>query len=252
VKKFRRRLRTLIGALGRTREYDVLIGHIVRHVTASSVPQKTALGLLIGRYSLLRTRSHGELTLALRAFDEKNTLASFRRAVMPELKKHAGKPVTLGMLMRRVVPDLYLAFMVASTPVVNHPRRAAALHRLRIQGKPLRYAMELSQKCFGPVYERCYRDMKGVIELLGDIHDIDVTASTLSSYLEEIRIFNTPSFPSSSISIQTGFLIKAIGSLKAKRAGQFAELGGKLTAWRSGGFYGKLVRALGYKKRPSR
>jgi hypothetical protein len=100
------------------------------------------------------------------------------------------------------------------------------------------------------MYGRCYGEMKSVIELLGDIHDIDVTVHTLSSYLEEIRIFNTPGYPSSSIAIQTGFLAKAIATLKARRTGLFILLCNRLLHWRSEGFYGKLARAL--RRRPRR
>jgi CHAD domain-containing protein len=226
------------------REYDVLIAHILGVVKASSIVQKTALSLLISRYSLQRQRSLEELVCTLLSIEQDGVLLDFRESVAAHCAKKDGPEAAIGPLMLHAVPDYLADFISASRQVVNHPRRAAALHVFRIKGKPLRYLMEVSQNCFGSVFPKSYKRVKAVIELLGDIHDIDVALATLSAYLAEIRMANAPAFPQSSIRIQTGFLRTAIASLRQKRSGYFITLSSTVETWRREDFDKKLIAAM--------
>jgi CHAD domain-containing protein len=252
VKKFRRVLRALISALGAVREYDVLVGHIRSAVQPTTVLQRTALSLLVSRYSLLRFQAHRKLLPALQSFGDANGVPAFRTGLRKIFNSKADAEVSFASLLRQTVPEKFAAFFSASGMVANHPRRRDALHRLRIKGKPLRYVMELSEPCFSPAYRQCYKEIKSMIELLGDIHDNDVTLATLQSYLQEIRYVNAPECTVDSIRIQTGFLRNAITSLRAKRAAQFGAMSSAFEGWGKKRFDRLLVAAMNAGKVPAR
>ena len=47
------------------------------------------------------------------------------------------------------LPMMYDDFMSNKDRVINHPRMKTELHKMRIAGKPLRYAMEYAETTFG-------------------------------------------------------------------------------------------------------
>jgi CHAD domain-containing protein len=244
IKKFRRALSALIQALGRVREYDVLLGHITATVKPSSDIGRTALGFLVSRYSLQRAGAHKKLVALLREFDDSKTLAGFRANIGRIFSGKAEVTASFLARLQHIVPAFFGVFLSSSIDVVNHPRRSEALHRLRISGKPLRYVMELSTPCFGPAYKQQYQDIKGAIELLGDIHDLDVTLGTLNMYLKEVRLFNVAAKTSSELPVRPGFLLATIKTLRQKRSELFVNLSSTMELWRIDRFSEKLIAAM--------
>jgi CHAD domain-containing protein len=232
IKKFKRTMRALTGLLGAVREYDVLIEQIRKNVRPTTVSQREALGLLTSRYLLLRNQAHDALAAALKKIDLPAALAGFRQQMPLIFKEKALGAVTFASFLRRVVPQYGADFISSSRMVAWHPRRFEALHRLRIDGKPLRYIMELSSVCFGDIYKRYYLQIKDAIALLGDIHDLDVTIATLCTYLREVRLFNTIAKASGEKPMRPGFLLTTIASLREKRNADFIALSTTLDQWR--------------------
>jgi len=71
----------------------------------------------------------------------------------------------------RVRVDELFGFM----PRALNPAEVEALHDLRIAAKRLRYILELSDHLFGPYAATAARRTKDLQDLLGEIHDCDVT-----------------------------------------------------------------------------
>src|SRR5512138_3320522 len=89
-----------------------------------------------------------------------------------------------------ILPLIYDNFMSYKERVVNHPRLKYELHRMRITGKPLRYAMEYAESAFGDEFKKCMNEVKDIIDLMGEIHDADVIIPELHTHLKEIRHYN--------------------------------------------------------------
>src|SRR5438876_4318869 len=89
-----------------------------------------------------------------------------------------------------IVPLMYDRFMSHAESVVNHPRLTGELHRMRIEGKPLRYLLELFENRLGEPMKRCFTEIKDMVELMGKVHDCDIMILMLQNHLRELRFFN--------------------------------------------------------------
>lgn len=71
-------------------------------------------------------------------------------------------------------------------PAVLHPGRVRELHDMRIACKRLRYLLEIFQVAFPVDVEPFIDEVKGLQDLLGDIHDRDVQIPMLHDHLERL------------------------------------------------------------------
>jgi hypothetical protein len=71
-------------------------------------------------------------------------------------------------------------------PYVTQPGRVRELHDMRIAFKRLRYLLEIFQVAFTEDLEPFIEEVKGMQDLLGDIHDRDVQVPMLNDHLEQM------------------------------------------------------------------
>jgi CHAD domain-containing protein len=63
------------------------------------------------------------------------------------------------------------------------------LHRVRIIGKRLRYAMEIFADCFAPAFrEEIYPNVEAMQEILGDANDSHVASQRLTTLRESLKM----------------------------------------------------------------
>ena len=142
-----------------------------------------------------------------------------------------------------IIPLIYDDFMSYKDRVVNHPRLKHELHRMRITGKPLRYAMEYAVPAFGEDFKKCLTEVKNIIELLGEIHDADVLIPELHTHLKEIRRYNK-TLTNREERLTTNGILKLIRETKEKRKTMFAELCGIIIKWLNEGFRTRLISSM--------
>ena len=122
-----------------------------------------------------------------------------------------------------ILPLIFDDFMSYKDRVVNHPRLKGELHRMRITGKPLRYAMEYAVPAFGEDFKKSLAEVKNIIELMGEIHDADVLIPELHTHLKEIRRYNS-TLANREERLTTNGILKLIRETKEKRKTMFEEL----------------------------
>lgn len=127
--------------------------------------------------------------------------------------------------------------------VVQHPRLKNELHQMRIDGKPLRYAMEIFEPAFGVEYKACFEEVKRVLEVMGEVHDCDVAVPALLSHLREMRLFNG-AMPHRRDAIATKAVRALIKKKRQERDLLFAEMCGILERWTKEDFKGKLIQSM--------
>ena len=88
------------------------------------------------------------------------------------------------------LPSMYDRFMSHKVRVLNHPRLKDQLHRMRLTGKPLRYAMEIFETTFNKGYGKSFEQVKDLIESMGRVHDRDIMISQLVDFMQEIQLYN--------------------------------------------------------------
>jgi hypothetical protein len=62
-----------------------------------------------------------------------------------------------------------------------------AQHDMRIAAKRLRYALELTERCFGRPGETARRRARDLQDILGEMHDCDVMLPRVRSHLEQLQ-----------------------------------------------------------------
>jgi hypothetical protein len=72
-------------------------------------------------------------------------------------------------------------------PKALDPPEETAQHDMRIAAKRLRYVLEVTGFCFGPVAERARRRSRDLQDILGDLHDCDVMLPRVEAHLRELR-----------------------------------------------------------------
>ncbi len=88
----------------------------------------------------------------------------------------------LERIVRTRIGELH-AFM----PKAADPARVTHLHDMRIAAKRLRYCLEIATESFGPYAGTAVKRIKELQDLLGEIHDCDVTLPRVLALAERAR-----------------------------------------------------------------
>lgn len=145
--------------------------------------------------------------------------------------------------IRLVLPVIFDDFIALKDIVTSYPLRRNMLHEMRKAGKPLRYAMELGEYCFGEEFSKLLDEVKKVVELLGEIHDADVIIPDVNRYMKEIRLFNS-SVTHSGQKLSTKTLLDYTAVMRVQRKEMYGELCSKLDMWEKTNFRAKLIKAM--------
>lgn len=141
-----------------------------------------------------------------------------------------------------VLPLMYDDFISLAGSVLSSPNPKNLIHRMRINGKPLRYAMEIAEDGFGKEFKNCFNEVKKMLELMGSIHDCDVNISELEIFLKEIRTDNNKDNVEEKIS--TTEIEGFINMLKGKRKELFGNFSDEINKWRKENFKERLIKSM--------
>jgi CHAD domain-containing protein len=171
----RDRLRHIRRAAGAARDWDVFLASLEER--AQSAPPAEASGLTILSAYALGQRLAAQP--ALRAVVEGGSLAELAREARGE--GHGSFSALARPMIRRRLARLAQA---ASGDLGD----AEVLHRVRIAGKRLRYAMEVCASCYGPAFrEELYPQVEEMQEVLGRANDSQVAIRHLTELREAAR-----------------------------------------------------------------
>jgi len=154
------------------------------------------------------------------------------------------KKLSLKENIQNILPMMFDELMSYKNNVVTKPLAKNTLHRMRITGKPLRYAMEAGETAFSKEFSACLEEVKNTVELMGEIHDFDVMIPELISQLREIRMFNQ-TITEYRTKISTKSLREIIAEQKQKRSEMYTRLCNKLNEWEADNFRITLLNVMG-------
>jgi CHAD domain-containing protein len=178
-------LRGLRRAAGEARDWDVFVAGLVSWEGRRGGREKPGLDYLIGYGSAMRTaaQAHLEQAAADYPFSFDRFLAETVAAVH---RPPAGGPRTLADLARPLLAGLLRELEEAASGDLND---YVHLHRVRIVGKRLRYAMEVFADCFAaPFREEFYPAVEQMQEILGNANDSHVASLRLAALAARLQV----------------------------------------------------------------
>ena len=187
VKIWQKEVRVITKALGQARDLDIQI-HLLNRCTTETLDDRNKPGYnrLLLRLRQQRALAQDKVNQTLNDLQEKGTLD---RMAVTLTKLTAG---TESFYL--YTPSLYQqAFKAISSNLddflsyegfIHHPQNIAELHAMRIDGKHLRYTLEIFAPIYGHALEPHIRAMKNIQDLLGEIHDNDVWIAWLPEFIE--------------------------------------------------------------------
>jgi len=184
-KEVRAELRNIRQVAGKARDWDVFLIALGEWAATRSATERRGLDFLQG-YALERRASvqPGLVALAEEGFDPKTILAAVGE---PE---DFDAPRRLGQLAELMINDLLAAFDAA---IVDASDDLEHLHRVRILGKRVRYAMEIFADCFVAQFRHeLYPAVEQVQEILGGINDSRTATQRLGNLADELRAGRAP------------------------------------------------------------
>lgn len=186
-RKARRRakqhLRELRRAAGEARDADVFLRDLTEWRQKQVERVQPGLDALVGHTVARRMAAQAHLTRV--AADHPFVMDRVIAKTLSGVRKPRGtKAKTLAELAHPWLEEAF-ARLEASVAAVSDE---ADLHAVRIEGKRLRYAMEVFAPCFGPAFrEELYPQVEQLQEVLGNINDSRVALGRLEELAEFLR-----------------------------------------------------------------
>ena len=181
---WRKEVKGLTGALGEARDTDVQMEYLRSLLSSVREDQRAGVQVLLDTKVGLRQDQQGQVRGWLANLEEQGLLMemaehlsrSVRRleAKKPELRGRAAYAAGLAFVTNRVTALLKLE------GAVPDPLDREGHHRMRIAAKRLRYTLEAFHPLFDDNLDREIETLKGVQDVLGEMHDCDVWLATVN------------------------------------------------------------------------
>jgi CHAD domain-containing protein len=177
-KKGKKELRDLRRAAGEARDWDVFLMALAGRQRKPAALQRPGLDLLTG-YALSRRLAAQDRLLAVA---QDHPFASDRLLAETVAAVHRPHDDTTGRLLIDLArPTLSGLLAELDAAAGRDLHDYTQLHRVRIAGKRLRYAMEVFADCFEPAFkEKLYPAVEEMQEILGNANDSHVAAGRLA------------------------------------------------------------------------
>jgi CHAD domain-containing protein len=175
-RRARRRLRRLRRAAGAARDWDVFLQMVAARVTRARREHKPGLDFMLGFAAGERAAAQDDLREATRRKprDWKSYVAGVLNAVQETAS--SSTPTLAEMAQPHLCRLVHELEEAARKDLSAYEH----LHRVRILGKQLRYAMEIFAGCHGPEFrDRYYPAIEQMQELLGQANDSYVAGQRL-------------------------------------------------------------------------
>lgn len=178
----RKQLKRIRRAAGRARDLDVLAQRKAREARTERDRE------FVATLQKQRRRAQPPIVKMRRRLMRRQRLKRHMGGLIDRVGRQRRRRLAkmrFGDWARRTLTPLTRQFFDASTRDTSD---LAALHRFRIQGKQLRYAMELLASAYpAPFRERLYPSIEQLQDLLGSVNDHAVAARRMQSWLAEAK-----------------------------------------------------------------
>jgi CHAD domain-containing protein len=191
-------IRQLVKLAGKVREADVFIGMVQGQRRAAAGAEGRTIALLLAQQQDDREEQLKPLREFVRSLEEGlfgDRFTEFIRTGYRKKKRSFKKsPLSLKESFRanarHVIPGLVSAMNGQVEKAIRHSGNIEELHVLRLKAKPLKYTMEIFRPALGASVRPFEKEVVGMIELLGNIHDADLFLEKLSKFRRQIELYH--------------------------------------------------------------
>jgi CHAD domain-containing protein len=241
VENVRREIQWLASMIGLVRDLDVLGQLVTARAPRLDPDVRGALGPLAIYIHDRRAAAHDALVAALdsaRCRRLLDRLAAFAESMPPRRAQE-----TLGAVAPSLLRPLLRAVLSAGRGIGEDPK-AEALHRLRVRGKRLRYALETLRGLGGKNVDKMLRRLVALQDLIGD-HQDAFTA------MERLRAYGATADVPPATLLAVGALVEGFGRRARKLRRRFPEAWRRLDRSRlRTGLQNELVRRRARRRPP--
>lgn len=181
AKQARKGLRAIRQAAGDVRDGDVLLDRLKTAAKELDKPDRPTIDFLVGY--LVAKRLPGDEGFAQTAVKFPKKLDKFSSTTVESIE-----PAEPGRRLIDLACDTLASQLKKfDRALADDSHELAALHQARIEGKRLRYTMEIVADCFPEEFRKeHYPVVEGLQEILGEIHDHDVTVALYSQLKKQL------------------------------------------------------------------
>jgi len=183
LRRYRLRLRKLLGAFGAVRDQDILIDALSKHEDSKPEPVKKTLARLVAQRRTVQQQERVTVLLLLDKLQRANFSDSLLRFVKGARAFKREAPQGLFASVAAATAQRALADWNDRRRQVQGRDDPETLHQMRIAVKRLRYALELSRLGSEDVYQGCLGRLTEMQQVLGDLHDGDMVLECLAGSL---------------------------------------------------------------------
>lgn len=179
TRRIRKPVRDLARLLGEVRDLDVMIENLRTFASTLTIEKQRALDPLLADWQARRAQAHRGLVEFLDSaeYDEwLDRLQDFTETKGPS-KGPRVADVVPGLIWKRYGKVRQYERLVKSIDL-------ATLHRLRIQGKRLRYALEFFSESTGGKGTILLEPLVALQDYLGELHDADMATQLVGEFVE--------------------------------------------------------------------
>jgi CHAD domain-containing protein len=181
-KALRKALRKLRRAAGDARDWDVFLAMVEQRAARASARQRPGVDLVAGAAVARRLAAQKRLVEMVPSRDD---LDELQAAVLAGHRPLAKKPQSLIDLAQPMLVELLQKLDRAAQEDLDQYEN---LHRVRIQCKRLRYAMELFDSCFRAEFrDRHYAAVEEMQDILGEANDSRVADQRLEELADALQ-----------------------------------------------------------------
>jgi CHAD domain-containing protein len=180
LKNLRKRLKRFADSLGVVRDADVCITTLEK-LSAKADDEAIRAGIesIASEYRVTRTAALDDLKVDLAPERIADLESRFDAALCESIKQRGLYQVcSVEDAAERIISKCRKEFLDQGD-AIYYPHSIQRLHRMRIAGKHLRYAVELFLDVLGPDAEVLAEETKKMQGYLGDVHDCDVWTAQL-------------------------------------------------------------------------
>ena len=222
INRFKRDFGVLGSLTGPTRDLDVYLLMREDYLARLPEPLRDGLQAFFADMALRRQVEQAKLVKALQSKKIQAILAAWKRYLQKTADRRPAPKAALAIaeLAGRIIMRRYKR-VIKDGRALNAGTPAEAVHRLRIQGKKLRYAIEFFSSLFPEKeIQHVVRQLKGLQDILGSFNDLAVQQQVVQDSLASLA----PQKPASlATAAALGALLQSLSTEQLALRTHFAE-----------------------------